>query len=108
MGPLTFFEGGYGVIVRQPIFVTTDNATDTFGIPDPLNPACGAACDYDPVTKEKFWGFVSSAAAEKRLSHTFWLWAIVLLPPDSSPHHQTESKCPPHLLTASLASMSKA
>lgn len=93
VGPLTFFEGGYGVIVRQPIFVTTDNATDTFGIPDPLNPACGAACDYDPATKEKFWGFVSRAGpfcceenASGFMLHCMCTkWSIAPVPPDSSP-----------------------
>ncbi|GFR48408.1 hypothetical protein Agub_g10302 [Astrephomene gubernaculifera] len=59
-GPLAFFEGGYGVIVRQPIFIPGVQANETFGIPNPLNPYCGAPCEYNETTRTKFWGFAAA------------------------------------------------
>ncbi|KAG2485174.1 hypothetical protein HYH03_016064 [Edaphochlamys debaryana] len=60
VGPTQFYEGGYGVILRWPIFIRGVDASETFGLPDPLNPFCGAACAYDPATRTKFWGFASA------------------------------------------------
>ncbi|KAG2501954.1 hypothetical protein HYH03_000452 [Edaphochlamys debaryana] len=63
VGPLPFFEGGYGVIVRHPIFVPGVAANETFGIPNPLNPYldlhCGG-CSYNATSRTKFWGFAAA------------------------------------------------
>ena len=32
----------------------------TFGLPDPLDPYCGAPCAYNATTRTAFWGFVSA------------------------------------------------
>ena len=58
-GPTPFVQGGYGVIVRRPIFIGGVNDTSGFGMPAPLNPICGAPCAYNNATKSVFWGFVS-------------------------------------------------
>ncbi|KAG2437154.1 hypothetical protein HXX76_005821 [Chlamydomonas incerta] len=57
VGPMKFFEGGYGVIVRVPVFVPDVDANETFGLPDPLDPYCGAPCAYNATTRTAFWGF---------------------------------------------------
>ncbi|KAG2447135.1 hypothetical protein HYH02_007881 [Chlamydomonas schloesseri] len=56
-GPTPFVQGGYGVIVRRPIFVKGIPNTSALGMPAPLNPICGAACAFDPATNSTFWGF---------------------------------------------------
>ncbi|KAG2437156.1 hypothetical protein HXX76_005823 [Chlamydomonas incerta] len=57
VGPMKFFEGGYGVIVRVPVFVPGVDANETFGLPDPLDSYCGAPCAYNATTRTAFWGF---------------------------------------------------
>ncbi|KAG2485168.1 hypothetical protein HYH03_016058 [Edaphochlamys debaryana] len=73
VGPMEFFEGGFGVIVRDPIIIRNADPNATYGLN--ANPYCGAACAYDPATRTKFWGFsaglidldVLNAAEESKL-----------------------------------------
>ncbi|KAG2444404.1 hypothetical protein HXX76_001157 [Chlamydomonas incerta] len=58
-GPTPFVQGGYGVIVRRPIFIHGVNDTSGFGMPAPLNPYCGATCAYNPTNNTVFWGFAA-------------------------------------------------
>ncbi|PNG99831.1 hypothetical protein TSOC_014376, partial [Tetrabaena socialis] len=61
-GPSIFAGGGggFGLTVRNPVFVSGVDEDETFGGPDPLNPACGPPCAYNATTRTKFWGFVSA------------------------------------------------
>lgn len=49
-------QGGYGVRVRMPIFVSnvSQGRNTSFGGPDPLNDYCGAPC-YDATNRTLFW-----------------------------------------------------
>ncbi len=59
VGPTYFRQGGFGVRIRLPIFVTAANESETFGGPDQQNPYCGEAC-YNATTGSKFWGFATA------------------------------------------------
>ncbi len=48
------------LVVRKAIYVAADSANETFGRPDPTNPACGSLCDYNATSGMAFWGFVST------------------------------------------------
>jgi hypothetical protein len=47
------------VFVSKAVMVRTANPLETFGRPDPVNPICGAPCEYNTTTGTAFWGFVS-------------------------------------------------
>ncbi|GLC65344.1 hypothetical protein PLESTF_000283100 [Pleodorina starrii] len=69
VGPLEFFEGGRGVIVRDPIFISGVDKDESFGLAQRLNPYCGAPCAYDAATRTLFWGFAAGLISLDRLSH---------------------------------------
>ncbi|KAJ9511825.1 hypothetical protein QJQ45_004378 [Haematococcus lacustris] len=59
-GPLTLLRSAYGAIVRLPIFIQNSTQNETFGTNKSMPTNCEpqAMC-YNPVTREKFWGFVT-------------------------------------------------
>lgn len=59
-GPLDLLPSAYGAIVRLPVFVQNSSFSETFGTNRsmPTNCVPQSMC-YDPVTREKFWGFVT-------------------------------------------------
>ncbi|GLI61127.1 hypothetical protein VaNZ11_003402 [Volvox africanus] len=69
VGPMEFFEGGHGVIVRYPIFISGVLPNETFGLPYPTNSDCGTPCDYNYANKTKFWGFAASLIDLRKFSH---------------------------------------
>lgn len=56
VGPMPFRQGGFGVRVRMPIFVTDVDEDAAFGGPPP--PADCAPC-YDAAARRRFWGFAT-------------------------------------------------
>ncbi|PNW82682.1 hypothetical protein CHLRE_06g289400v5 [Chlamydomonas reinhardtii] len=71
VGPMTFRQGGYGVRVRMPIFVSnvSQGRNTSFGGPDPLNDYCGAPC-YDATNRTLFWGFATALVDLNLLSNS--------------------------------------
>ncbi|KAG2486574.1 hypothetical protein HYH03_014744 [Edaphochlamys debaryana] len=65
-GPIVFTEQDTDysrrklLFVRKAIQVKTNASVDDWGRPDPTNPKCGSACEYNSTTGTKFWGFVGA------------------------------------------------
>ncbi|GIL58431.1 hypothetical protein Vafri_13570 [Volvox africanus] len=60
LGPISSVQGGFGFIAYTPIFISEVEPNETFNIPDPLDPICGAPCSYNSTSRTKFWGMVSA------------------------------------------------
>lgn len=57
-GPMVLSQGYFGVVGRQPIFVTPSTPDEDFGAPD--GPAFNCTPCWKPETKSRFWGFVNA------------------------------------------------
>ncbi|KAG2443897.1 hypothetical protein HXX76_002237 [Chlamydomonas incerta] len=53
--PAKFIQGGFGIVVRTPIYIPRVDADDGFGIPHPWS-NCGPLCDYDAANRTAAWG----------------------------------------------------
>ncbi|KXZ51687.1 hypothetical protein GPECTOR_11g138 [Gonium pectorale] len=59
VGPITAADGTFSAVVRDPVYVMNVTANTTFGISQPVNPYCGAPCDFQAANRTKFWGFAA-------------------------------------------------
>ncbi|WIA39118.1 hypothetical protein OEZ86_005253 [Tetradesmus obliquus] len=57
-GPMILAQGYFGVVGRQPIFVSPSTPNETFGAPDGLANNCSVC--WRNETQEQFWGFVNA------------------------------------------------
>jgi sensor domain CHASE-containing protein len=57
-GPMILSQGYFGVVGRQPVFVSPSTPNETFGAPDGLAHNCSVC--YRPATREQFWAFVNA------------------------------------------------
>jgi hypothetical protein len=57
-GPMILAQGYFGVVGRQPVYVSPSTPNETFGAPDGLAHNCSVC--YRPATQEQFWGFVNA------------------------------------------------
>lgn len=57
-GPMILSQGYFGVVGRQPIYITPAAPNETWGAPD--GPAYNCSVCYNATTRTRFWGFVNA------------------------------------------------